>query len=114
MTWVFTFYKVQGTNDLDALDKTESNIWKKLTIIKTEAWFDTVSNIAIEHQVSAKLENRYMQSAIIYDANYRRIGRIWHLDEAMPIYFDIKAWISHYEPANTISEAVRKIASTIN
>lgn len=41
-------------------------------------------------------------------------GRIWHLDESMPIYFDIKAWISHYEPANTISEAVEKIASTVS
>lgn len=84
---------------------------KKLTIIKTEAWFSTVSNIAQEHQLRAKLENRYMKSAIICDANYRRIGRIWHLDEAMPIFWDIKKWISHYEDAHTISEAISKIAS---
>ncbi len=37
---------VQGTIDLTALDKTESDIWKKLTIIETEAWFDTVGAIA--------------------------------------------------------------------
>lgn len=106
--------KAQRTNDIAALDKTESDIWKKLTIIKTEAWFNTVQAIAEEHQVSAKLENRYMKSAIICDANYRRIGRIWHLDENMPIFWDIKAWISHYEAANTINEAIEKIASTAN
>lgn len=106
--------KVQRTYDIAALDKTQSDIWKKLTIIETEAWFDTVNNIAQEHQVRAKLESRYMKSAIICDANYRRIGRIWHLNEAMPIFWDIKAWISHYEAANTISKAIAKIASTAN
>lgn len=106
--------KVQGTYDIAALDKTESDIWKRLTIIKTEAWFNTVSNIAIEHQVRAKLESRYMKSAIICDRTGRRIGRVWHLDESMPIYWDVKAWISHYESANTINEAIERIASTIN
>ena len=106
--------KVQGTYDIAALDKTESDIWKRLTIIKTEAWFNTVQAIAAENNVSAKLESRYMKSAIICGANYRRIGRIWHLDETMPIYFDIKAWISHYEDAHTIDEAIAKIASTAN
>ena len=106
--------KVQGTYNIAALDKTESDIWKKLTIIKTEAWFDTVSNIAQEYQVRAKLESRYMKSAIICDVKGRRIGRIWHLDEAMPIYFDIKAWISHYESANTLAEAVGKIVSAVD
>ena len=103
--------KVQGTYDIAALDKTESDIWKKLTIIKTEAWFNTVSNIAQEHQVRAKLESRYMKSAIICDRTGRRIGRIWHLDENMPIYWDKRQWISHYESANTLSEAVGKIVS---
>ena len=51
-----------------------------------------------------------MKSAIICGADYRRIGRIWHLDENMLIYFDIKAWISHYESANTVSEAIEEIA----
>ena len=74
------------TSDIAALDEIESDIWKRLTIIETEAWFDTVQAIAMQHQVSAKLESRYMKSAIICGANYRRIGRIWHLDEAMPIY----------------------------
>lgn len=37
---------VRGTIDLAALDKTESDIWKKLTIIKIEAWFNTVQAIA--------------------------------------------------------------------
>lgn len=103
--------KVKGTYDIAALDKTESDIWKKLTIIKTEAWFNTVSNIAQEHQVRAKLESRYMKSAIICDRTGRRIGRIWHLDENMPIFWDKRQWISHYESANTLSEAVEKIAS---
>ena len=103
--------KVQGTTDIAALDTTASDIWKKLTIIKTEAWFNTVSKIAHEHQVRAKLESRYMKSAIICDAHGRRIGRIWHLDENMPIFWDIKGWVSHYESANTISEAIRNIAS---
>ena len=106
--------KVQGTYDIAALDKTESNIWKKLTIIKTEAWFNTVSNIAQEHQVRAKLESRYMKSAIICDVKRRTIGRIWHLDESMPIYWDKRQWISHYESANTLAEAIRKIANTAN
>ena len=55
-----------------------------------------------------------MKSAIIYGANYRRIGRIWHLDENMPIFWDKRQWISHYESANTIDEAIAKIASTAN
>ena len=38
--------KVQRTIDLAALNKTESNIWKRLTIIETEAWFNTVAAIA--------------------------------------------------------------------
>lgn len=103
--------KVKRTIDLAALDKTESDIWKKLTIIETEAWFDTVQAIAIKHQVSAKLESRYMKSAIICGADYRRIGRIWHLDENMPIFWDIKKWISHYESANTITEVIEKIVA---
>lgn len=102
------------TTDVAALDGTESDIWKRLTIIETEAWFNTVQAIAAENNVSAKLESRYMKEAIICGADYQRIGRIWHLDESMPIYFDIKKWISHYEPANTISEAIEKIASTVN
>ena len=105
---------IQGTIDIAALDKTESYIWKRLTIIETEAWFDTVQAIAMQHQVSAKLESRYMKEAIICGANYRRIGRIWHLDENLPIFWDIKAWISHYEAANTLAEAIAKIASTAN
>lgn len=101
--------KVKRTIDLAALDKTESDIWKKLTIIETEAWFSTVQAIAAENNVSAKLESRYMKSAIICGTDYRRIGRVWHLDENMPVYFDIKKWISHYEPAYTVSEAIGKI-----
>ena len=97
------------TTDIAALDETESDIWKRLTIIKTEAWFNTVQAIAMEHQVSAKLESRYMKSAIIYDANYRRIGRIWHLDENMPIFWDVKKWISHYDSADTLAEAITNI-----
>ena len=106
--------KVKRTNDIAALGKTESYIWKKLTIIKTEAWFDTVAAIAMEYQVRAKLESRYMKSAIICNRTGRRIGRIWHLDEAMPIFWDVKAWISHYESANTLAEAVERITSTVN
>ena len=106
--------KVQGTHDIAALDKTESDIWKKLTIIKTEAWFNTVQAIAAKNNVSAKLESRYMKSAIICGADYRRIGRIWHLDESMPIFWDKRQWISHYESANTIADAVGKIASIVS
>ncbi|MEM8723814.1 MAG: hypothetical protein AAGE84_31820 [Cyanobacteria bacterium P01_G01_bin.39] len=102
------------TTDIDLLNEIGSEIWKKLTIIETEAWFDTVQAIAMQHQVSAKLESRYMKSAIICNANYRRIGSIWHLDEAMPIFWDKRQWISHYESANTLTEAVGKIASTAN
>ncbi|MEM8828965.1 MAG: hypothetical protein AAGE96_06355 [Cyanobacteria bacterium P01_G01_bin.19] len=105
--------KVRGTYDIAALDKTESDIWKKLTIIKTEAWFDTVQAIAMEHQVRAKLESRYMKSAIICDAKGRRIGRIWHWDDEQPICYDINNWRSHFEMANTITSAVEKIAKII-
>ena len=102
------------TTDIASLDTKQSDIWKRLTIIRTEAWFNTVQAIAAENQVSAKLENRYMKSAIICGADYRRIGRVWHLDENMPVFFSIKKWISHYESANTLAEAVGKIASTVN
>lgn len=101
--------QVQGTYDIAALDETASDIWKRLTIIKTEAWFSTVSAIANEHQLTAKLESRYRKSAIICDVDGCRIGRIWHLDENMPIFWDRRQWISRYESANTISEAVDQI-----
>ena len=68
--------KVRGTNDIAALDSTQRDIWKKLTIIKTEAWFNTVQAIAMQHQVRAKLESRYIKSAIICARTGRRIGRI--------------------------------------
>ncbi len=103
--------KVQGKYDIAALDSTQSDIWKKLTIIRTEAWFNTVSKIADEHQVRAKLESRYMKSAVICDRTGRRIGRIWHLDENMPIFWDLQNWRSHFETANTITSAVEKIGS---
>ena len=106
--------KAQTNLDIASLDTEQSNIWKKLTIIKTEAWFNTVQAIAIQHQVRAKLESRYMKSAIICDIKGRRIGRVWHLDENMPIFWDIKQWISHYESANTVGEAVEKIVSMAN
>ena len=106
--------KPQANLDIASLDTEQSDIWKRLTIIETEARFNTVQAIAMEHQVSAKLESRYMKEAIICGADYRRIGRIWHLDESMPIFWDIKAWISHYESANTIDEAIAEIASTAN
>ena len=99
------------TTDVASLDEIESDIRKRLTIIETEAWFDIVSAIAKEHQVHAKLESRCMKEAIICGADYRRIGRIWHLDENMPIFYDVRQWISHYESANTLSEAVEKIAN---
>ena len=99
------------TSNVASLDTTQNDIWKRLTIIETEAWFNTVQTIAMEHQVSAKLESRYMKSAIICGADYRRIGRIWHLDEAMPIFYDIRQWISHCEAANTLAEAVEKITT---
>lgn len=68
----------------------------------------------MEHQVRAKLECRYMQSAIICNTHGQRIGRVWHLDESMPIFWDIKKWISHYESVSTIAEAVGKIAVMAN
>ena len=101
------------TTDIAALDEIESDIWKKLTIIETEAWFSNVQAIAAKNQVSAKLESRYIKSAIICDANYRRIGRIWRSDESMPLFWDIKSWLSHYESANTIDEAIGKIAAKV-
>ena len=79
------------TTDIAVLGETESDIWKRLTIIRTEAWFNTVQAIAMQYQVRAKLESRYMKSAIICDVKGRRIGRIWHLDESMPIFWDIRA-----------------------
>ena len=102
------------TTDIASLSETESDIWKRLTIIRTEAWFNTVNNIAQEHQVRAKLESRYMKSAIICDVKGRRIGRVWHLDENMPIFWDKRQWISHYESASTIAEAIGKIVNTAN
>ena len=105
--------KPQTNLNIASLDTEQSDIWKRLTIIKTEAWFNTVQAIAMEHQVRAKLESRYMKSAIICDRTGRRIGRVWHLDENMPIFWDIKKWVSHYESANTLAEAIDGIASTV-
>lgn len=98
------------TTDIAALDETESDIWKRLTIMRTEAWFETVNAIAREYQLTVKLESRYRKSAIIGDAEGRRIGRIWHLDDERPICYDINNWRSHFEMANTITSAVEKIA----
>lgn len=102
--------KAQTNLDVASLDTEQSDIWKKLTIIKTEAWFNTVKAIAAENQVRAKLESRYMKSAIIYHLDGCRIGRIWQLDESMPIFWDLYNWRSHWEMANTITSAVEKIA----
>ena len=96
--------------DIASLDTEQSNIWKRLTIIRTEAWFDTVKAIAREHHVTAKLESRYMKSAIICDVDGCRIGRIWQFDDERPICYDINNWRSHFEMANTITSAVEKIA----
>ena len=101
------------TTDITALDKTESDIWKRLTIIRTEAWFEMVNAIAKEYQLTAKLESRYRRSAIICDVDGCRIGRIWHLDDEQPICYDINNWRSHFEMANTITSAVKKIAKVI-
>ncbi|MGV2831354.1 hypothetical protein [Myxosarcina sp. GI1(2024)] len=49
---------IRTNKGLAASNNLSSDIWKRLTIIKTEAWFDTVKAIAKEHQVRAKLENR--------------------------------------------------------
>ncbi len=68
--------KVQVTTDIAALDSTSSDIWKQLTIIKTQAWFDTVNAIAKEYKLRAKLENRYLKSTIIYDVEGRRLVRL--------------------------------------
>ena len=99
------------TTDIASLDTEQSNIWKRLTIIRTEAWFDTVNAIAREHQLTAKLESRYRKSAIICDVEGRRIGRIWHLDDERPICYDNNNWRSHFEMENTITSAVEKIAN---
>ncbi len=72
-----------------ASDELSSDIWKRLTILKTEAWFDTVNAIAMELQVTAKLEKRYRKSAIIYGIDGCRIGRIWQIDENYPICYDL-------------------------
>ncbi len=103
--------KVQVTTDIASLDTTSSDIWKRLTIIKTEAWFDTVNAIAKEYKVKAKLENRYRKSAIIYDLDGCRIGRVWQLDDERPICYDLNNRRSHFEMANTIASAVEKIGT---
>lgn len=87
--------KAQTNLDVASLDTEQSDIWKKLTIIKTEAWFNTVQAIAKKHQVTAKLENQYRKSAIIYGIDGRRIGRIWQLDDDRPICYDLNNWRSH-------------------
>ena len=105
---------IKSNKGLAASDELSSDIWKRLTILKTEAWFDTVNAIAKEYKVTAKLENRYRKSAIIYSIEGRRIGRVWQIDENQPIFFDIKQWISHFEAANTLTQAIEKIATTAN
>ena len=103
---------IKSNKGITASDELSSDIWKRLTIIRTEAWFDTVNAIAREHQVMAKLESRYMKSAIIYGIDGCRIGRIWQLDDDRPICYDLNHWRLHWEMANTITSAVEKIAGT--
>ena len=105
---------IQPYKGIATSDGLPSDIWKRLTIIRTEAWFNTVNAIARKHQVTAKLESRYMKSAIIYGVDGCRIGRIWQIDENMPIFWDVKQWISHFEAANTISEAMENLAGASN
>ena len=87
---------------------------KRLTIIKTEAWFDTVNAIAKEYSITAKLENRYRKSAIIYDVEGLRLGRIWQMGDDRPLCYDLNKWRLHFEMANTITSAVEKIVGTTN
>ncbi len=103
---------IKSNKGLAASDTLPGDIWKRLTIIKTEAWFDTVNAIAKEHKVTAKLENRYRKSAIIFNTDGQRLGRIWQIDENSPIFWDLHIWRSHFETANTITSAVEMIAST--
>ncbi len=104
--------EIKSNKGIAASDDLSSNIWKRLTILKTEAWFDTVNAIAKEYKLRAKLENRYLKSAIIYDLEGRRLGRLWLIDDDRPICYDLKNWRSHFEMANTITSAVEKIAGT--
>ena len=106
--------KAQANLDVASLDTEQSDIWKKLTIVKTEAWFNTVQAIVMELQVTAKLESRYQKSAIIYGIDDCRIGRIWQINENMPIFWDLHNWQSHFEMANTITSGVKKIAGIVN
>ncbi len=65
--------EIKSNKGIAVSDELSSNIWKRLTIIRTEAWFDTVNVIAKEHKVTARLENRYRKSAIIYGSDGCRI-----------------------------------------
>ncbi|MGV2828159.1 hypothetical protein [Myxosarcina sp. GI1(2024)] len=87
-----------------------SDIWKRLTIIKTEAWFDTVKAIAKQNNARAKLESRYRKSVDVYDADGIRLGHLWQLDENDPIYWSRKQWVSHFKAANMIAEAIEQLS----
>ncbi|MGV2831344.1 hypothetical protein [Myxosarcina sp. GI1(2024)] len=71
---------------LAASNDLSSDIWKRLTIIKTEAWFDTVKAISKKYKARAKLESRYLKSVDVFDADGIRLGHLWQLDENEPIY----------------------------
>ena len=91
-------------------DPLSQKIWKRLTIIRTEAWFEMVNAIAREHKVTVKLENRCRKSATIHDGDDdSRLGRIWQIDENQPIFWDLNCWRSHFEAANTVTEAIERI-----
>ena len=71
-----------------------------------------INAIAKEYKVTAKLENRYRKSATIHDGDDdSRLGRIWQIDENQPIFWDLNNWRSHFEAANTVTEAIEKIVS---
>ena len=70
------------------------------------------NSISREYTLRAKLENRYRKSAIIYDVEGRRIGRVWQIDENYPIFWDKKDWVSRFDAANTITEVIERIACT--
>ena len=80
-------HKGKVNTGLAASNSLSNDIWKRLTILKTEAWFDVVVAIAKEYKVTAKLENRYRKSAIIYNIDGQRLGRICQIDENYPIFW---------------------------
>ena len=85
---------------------------RKLQIIKVEAWFQFLQDLAKERGLYLELENRYWKSAYVYNRESgEKLGRIW-IDGFGVICYDRKNWVSHFEQVPTLESAINELVNS--